>query len=200
MACLGTSMSRRQVALGEFRKISDTIVSIARSPQRAPPVPHTQNGRNYNVKRFASLLAIAAAVVLMLPSTPASAAAAAAVNGFGFILPGLPTTGTAANHVTFDGIATGTFGTTTGACSVHFDGNGVDTLATANGGGSATCRNGYDISINCSLSYSRTGATVTVSGGCSGTVSGGLTGAFQLVPTNANPTNAYQLAGIVTIN
>ena len=153
-------------------------------------------------KTLAILVLLLAAALPVLSAPPAQAdrsVANAVVEGSGTISPGLGTSTTpTAQTVTFGGTATGIFNGTPGSCTISFTGTGVDTPASASGSGSASC-SGTGISISCQVSYQRIGADVTVSGTCTGTVHGTLSGAFQFVPTSVNPTTSYRLAGEVNV-
>jgi hypothetical protein len=159
------------------------------------------------MKRLASkmtvLLSIVGILSLLGGQMPASAAAAGVVVGGGIIVPGVPgpTGGTVANSVHFNGTATGVFvggSADAGSCNIDFSGSGTDSTAVGQGTGTATCNGtgvlGGSISLSCPLAYTRVAVIVVVIGACAG--GGPLVGAFVFVPTNVNPTTAYQLVGV----
>ena len=147
------------------------------------------------MKRFTKLSVMLAIVGVMslFGSTSAYAASAGVITGAGTITPGVPgpTGGTVSNSVTFTGTATGVFNNTPGSCAISFSGGGTDSTLVGSGSGNATCT-GPGVNISCTLSYTRVGVTVIVSGGCN---VGTLVGAFVFVPNNVNPTTSYQLVG-----
>ena len=158
------------------------------------------------MKRFSKLGVVAAifAAVSMLVPSPAHAVGAGVITGSGSIgangVPG-PTGGTVVNNdVRFTGTATGVFvgaNADAGSCAISFQGGGTDSTATGSGSGSASCNGtgvlGNSISLNCSVSYTRVGVAVVITGDCgAGTL---MAGAFVFVPLNVNPTTSYMLAG-----
>ncbi|HEV7888532.1 MAG TPA: hypothetical protein VGO92_13310 [Acidimicrobiales bacterium] len=158
-----------------------------------------------------------------LPSATASVVGGdiAVIVGQGTISPGL-TTVSAAQTVSFNSIigvgggaaadtSTNQVGSAIGTVSCAFGGTGVGSVITGSGSATGTCTaTGVGSgSITCTLSYVQVGGVVVVDGinSCTATASGPLgsaaisspttatAGAFLFVPTTANPTTSYLLAG-----
>lgn len=138
------------------------------------------------------LAAAALAAGLIAGTNPTMASPnAATVTGGGTISPGLPDAGCAFQSVTFSGTAE-VVGTHGGSYSVTFNGASsiCETRASGAGGGVL----GGD--VNGTVSYSRTGPVVTLSG--SVTIDNGEphnidAGGCVFAPTSVNPVQTYQL-------
>ncbi|HEV7888653.1 MAG TPA: hypothetical protein VGO92_13930 [Acidimicrobiales bacterium] len=118
-------------------------------------------------------LVVVCLTMLQVAGPPAAHAAGnQGIVGTGTISPGIPTNGsTVSSAYTFNGTAAGLFGSVAGTCTINFNGSGTDSTAMGSGAGNFSC-NGSGITVSCNASYSRVGMTLTLSGNCSGTVSG----------------------------
>lgn len=119
------------------------------------------------------------------------------VTGNGTINPGLPTTGCASTppHVTFSGVMTLTPNSDDAVYSgspFGFDGTDTSPCPSAQSGSGSGVLTGM---LSGNVSFTRTGTEVSVTGTA---VLDGETHSInancEFVPTNANPTRAYQLA------
>jgi hypothetical protein len=135
-------------------------------------------------RRLSPVFLALLAAFLLTPS-PASAAGAGQVTGTWQFTTPVPSH--TASFV-FGGTAVGVFGTQAGSCTLQGNGGGDESTATGFGSAVATCYGGTVsgewISVQCSLSYTRTGTVVLLRGFCSGTVTGSLNATFQFVPTS----------------
>jgi hypothetical protein len=172
------------------------------------------------VSKLSLLMAIAATVAMLGQSSAyAVGADAAVVVGSGTITPGLTTVPTAqsftfttANLASVPSVAVGAStngGVFAGTINCTFNGSGAaETSAAGSGSGSGSCTSAVGVagtsgSITCaSLLYIRVGALVlVVLTTCTANVNGNPNntgegaGIFVFVPTSANPTTSYQLAG-----
>jgi hypothetical protein len=107
--------------------------------------------------------------------------------------PGLPCDDSCDVHLDFTLVGVGIGAA--GVASCTFDGTtGADTILSGNGSGSIDCSGGVTASGTCS--FNRTGPVVVVD--CNGTIngySGTVTAALAFVPTSANPTTSFIVAG-----
>jgi len=153
--------------------------------------------------------AAAAAPLFVLAAGPASAASTETIHvvGHGNIAPGLTSTPTFQNSVTFASDAvvySGQAGNGAGA-SCNFTGASTiaETLQQGQGNGTVNCSGGSPdaISLAANVNYVRTGGTVTLSGGGSGTIGGKAetctitAGVFHFQPTSAPTVTSYRLEG-----
>jgi len=159
-------------------------------------------------KQVSGVMFVVAVVVGLVATGVAPASATpltdGAMTGSGTISPGLDLTAQD-QTVALSGTVIGVANAIPATCTVSFTGNSqAETISSGFGSGSASCNGaqttGPAFSISCTISYSRTGAVVTLSGSCtSGPNPGNLIGAILLVPTSASPVRSYELAGVVSI-
>jgi hypothetical protein len=147
------------------------------------------------------VLAILASMA-MVGQNSAYGAASGVVTGHGAISPGLTTTPT---DQTFNFTTDITVGVTTkpgpaaGSFSCTFTGSGAqETVVTGGGTGTGSCSG--TISVSCTISYTRAGPVVTVTGSCTiGGTTQTLIGVFVFVAGSAPPVTSYTLAGSATL-
>lgn len=131
-----------------------------------------------------------------VPDTSATAATAAQVAWQGTLTPGIPTSGSTFNSWTGAGTAIGKFNGVVGACSLAFSAaTGPDTLTSGSGSGTLAC-NGAGINFTCNFSLSRVVGAVDLSGTCSGTTPGTLTGRVLFDPYVTGNVAAYAYSAV----
>jgi hypothetical protein len=139
--------------------------------------------------------AMVAPLVLALPGTASAAGPdAVVVVGTGTVTnPGLPCDDSCDVHLDFTLVGAGVDAAGVASCTV--DGTtGADTIVSGSGSGGIDCSGGVTASGTCS--FNRTGPVVLVN--CNVTVNGNagtVTAALVFVPTSANPTTSFIVAG-----
>jgi len=143
--------------------------------------------------------ALIAGAILSSLSLIGSAQAAnyATVAGTGGISPGLPQSGCAFQSVSFSGTAVAV-GTNAGTYSITFNGNSDICEDLNTGHGSGTLSGG----VTGSVTYSRTGSAVTLSGSVTlgGTTENIQAGGCAFAPTSAPPITSYALNCNLVLN
>jgi hypothetical protein len=143
--------------------------------------------------------AMVAPMVLALPGTASAAqAGVVVVAGTGTIDPGLPCPSSCQVHLDFTLVGAGVNGTTpvAGVSSCTFDGptSGAGTLVSDAGSGHIDCTGGVTETGTCT--FSRTGPVVLVDCDVTGTFNGHVTAVLVFVPTSAQPTTSFVVAGV----
>ena len=158
-----------------------------------------------SARRRLAVLTATLAALLALGLQPALATeGGGVVVGGGTISPGLSLTPNS-QSVAFGGTAVvvGAVNPTDAAlanCNFSGGSTGTETVISGMGTASGVCTTADARSGTCNVRYYRVSGHVSISGTCSGYVTGNLGGIFNFVPTAAPTVTSYQLQGVVALS